>query len=122
MTLETETAPPQTALSDVDRPFGPAAAVIVAVGLGALTLGILTTLVEASTWFADKLQWSDRVGPLSGKSILAVLVFFASWAGLTALWRDRSPAVRTVVIATVVLLALGLLGTFPTFFQAFASD
>jgi hypothetical protein len=36
------------------------------------------------------------------------------------MWRGREVAWRPVLIATVVLLALGILGTFPTFFEAFA--
>jgi hypothetical protein len=105
-----------------ERPLGPAAAVVLAAGLGALTLGILTTLAEASTGTADFLQFNDRVGPLSGKTIISSAVFFAAWALLTALWRGKSPPLRPVLIATAILLALGFLGTFPTFFQAFASD
>jgi hypothetical protein len=36
------------------------------------------------------------------------------------LWRGRDLAWRSVLIATIVLLALGFVGTFPTFFEAFA--
>lgn len=38
-------------------------------------MGIVTTLGEASTDVADGLQWNDRVGPLSGKTLITVLVF-----------------------------------------------
>jgi len=105
-----------------ERSLGPAAAVVLATGIGALTLGILTTLAEASTGTADFLQFNDRVGPLSGKTIISTAAFFASWALLTALWRRTSPPLRPVLIAAAVLLALGFLGTFPTFFQAFAPE
>ncbi len=105
-----------------ERPLGPAAAVVLATGIGTLTLGILTTLAEASTGTADFLQFNDRVGPLSGKTIISTMAFFASWALLTALWRRTSPPLRPVLIAAAVLLALGFLGTFPTFFQAFAPE
>jgi hypothetical protein len=103
-------------------PFGPAAAVMLAAGLGTFILGLLTTLAEASTGIADGLQWNDRVGPLSGKTIVAASVFFGSWALLTAALRRSDPPWRTVVYATCALVALGLLMTFPTFFQAFAPD
>ncbi len=51
-----------------DKPEGPIAAAILAGGIGCLTLGIFTTLAEASTSIKDWLQWNDRVGPLSGKT------------------------------------------------------
>ena len=99
---------------------GPAAAVTLAAGIGALTLGLLTTLAEASASVASGLKFSDRVGPLSGNTIITVIVFFAAWGALLAVWRRSSPPLRPVLVASVTLIALGLLGTFPTFFQAFA--
>lgn len=103
-----------------ELPNGLAAAVLVAAGLGAFFLGLFTTLSEASVGMHDWLQWNDRVGPLSGKTILAVIIFFASWAVLTALLRKADPPLKPVLIVTGVLTALGFLMTFPTFFQAFA--
>ncbi len=98
---------------------GPAAAAVLAAGIGAFVLGVLTTLSEASTGIADWLQWNDRVGPLSGKTILAVCGFGCSWAVLYFVLRGKNPVLRPLLIAAAVLVALGLLGTFPTFFQAF---
>ena len=109
-------------LREIDRPTGPVAAAVLATGIGAFVLGLLTTLSEASTGIHDFLEFSDDVGPLSGKTILAVVAYVVSWAGLHAAWRRRNPALRPVLIATAVLIALGILGTFPTFFQAFASE
>src|SRR6266508_6218013 len=103
-------------------PFGPAAAVMLAAGLGTFILGLLTTLAEASTGIADGLQWNDRVGPLSGKTIIASAVFVGAWALLSAALRRRDPQWNPVVYAMATLMALGLLMTFPTFFQAFAPD
>jgi len=103
-----------------ELPSGPAAAALLSAGIGALVLGIFTTWAEASTGVHDWLQWSDRVGPLSGKVILAVIAFFASGATLGFLWKDRNPDLRPIAIATIALLAVGFLLTFPTFFQAFA--
>jgi len=102
------------------KPSGPAAAVVLASGIGAFVLGLFTTLNEASSSINDFLQFSDDVGPLSGKTILASAAFFAAWAVFGVLWRARDVAWKPVLTATVVLLALGFLGTFPTFFEAFA--
>lgn len=106
----------------VERPFGAAAAVMIAVGIGALVLGLLTTLNEASTSVHDFLALDDGVGPLAGKTIFGGGAFFVAWAILHGLWRGKNPAVRPVILAAAILLALGVLGTFPIFFQAFASE
>jgi len=105
-----------------DKPFGPVAAVFLAAGIGALVLGILTTLAEASTGIKDALEWWDSVGPLSGKTILASAAFFLSWAVLYAVLRTKDPKPRGVFLWTGILIAAGIVLTFPTFFQAFAPE
>jgi hypothetical protein len=109
-------------LEDVERPSGPVAAAVLSVGVGAIVLGLLTTLNEASTGVHDFLEFDQDVGPLSGKTILTVFAYLASWAVLYGLWRRQNPPLRPILIATAVLIGLGVLGTFPTFFQAFASE
>lgn len=109
-------------LEDVERPTGPVAAAVLAAGIGAFMLGLLTTLNEASTGVHDFLEFDKDVGPLSGKTIIAVAAYVASWAVLHGLWRRENRPLRPILIATAVLIALGVLGTFPTFFQAFASE
>jgi hypothetical protein len=95
---------------------------LVAAGVGAFVLGILTTLSEANESFADALQWSDAVGPLMGKTIIASLVFVVVAVVLSAVWRDKDLAPRPILTLSVVLFALGLLLTFPVFFQLFESE
>jgi hypothetical protein len=109
-------------LQELDKPTGPVAAAVLATGIGIFVLGLLTTLSEASTDVADFLKWSDDVGPLSGKTILSVVAFFASWAVLHLLWRRQDRALRPILITAAVLAVLGIVGTFPTFFEAFAPD
>ena len=104
----------------MELPSGPAAAAMLSAGIGALVLGIFTTWAEASTGMKDWLQWNDRVGPLMGKTILGVIAFVVSGAVLGALWKDKNPELRPIVIGAVVLLVVGFVLTFPTFFQAFA--
>jgi hypothetical protein len=101
---------------------GPPAASLIAAGIGAVTLGLFVTLAEASTGMKDWLQWSDRVGPLSGKTILAAAAYFGSFLILGLWWRNRSFALKTILLGASILVALGLLFTFPPIFQAFASD
>jgi hypothetical protein len=99
---------------------GWAAAALLAVGAGAFVLGLVTTLNEASMGFSDFLAFDEDVGPLSGKTVIAVAAYGVSLVGLGLLWRGREIALRPVLVTAVVLLLLGLLGTFPPFFEAFA--
>lgn len=117
--VETPTATPASQ-GGAEPASGPAAAALLASGIGAFVLGIFTTWAEASTGMKDWLQWNDRVGPLMGKTILGVLAFFVSWAVLGILWKVKNPELRPILIATAALLAAGVVLTFPTFFQAFA--
>lgn len=105
-----------------DKPEGPIAAAIIAGGIGSAALGLFTTLAEANADIKDWLNWKDEVGPLSGKTIMAVIVWLASWAILHVVYRTKPYETRRAFTIAVVLLGLGVLGTFPTFFQAFAPD
>jgi hypothetical protein len=105
--------------TEAERPSGPAAAVVLAAGLGCFTLGLLSVLTAASGSVSDALTLSERVGDVSGISTVAAGVFFAAWAGLTVAWRRRDPSLVRVAAASGPLIALGLLGTFPPFFNLF---
>jgi hypothetical protein len=117
-----DTAPATAAREALDRPNGPVAAVLLAPGIGSLVLAILVVWAEASESFADSLRYSDDVGPLSGKTIWAVIAFVVSWAGLHAVLRRRDVNLHAVWLVTLVLLGLGLLGTFSPFFELFAPE
>lgn len=99
------------------KPNGSIAAALVAAGLGCATLGMVATWAEADPETADALNWWPPAGPLTGKAGTATAVFFASWVGLHLMWRRRSIPFRPVAILSTLLLAIGLVGTFPLFFQ-----
>jgi len=109
-------------LDIVERPNGPAMAAIIAAGIGALILGILTTLNEASTDVHDFLEIDKDVGPLSGKTLFAVIGYLVAWGVLAPLLWRRSIPFNTGLIITGLLLAGGFIGTFPEFFELFASE
>ena len=121
--LQDETVAPQLAeLGLADKPDGPAAAAMVAAGIGIFTLGLLTTLAAAFGGVADLLatfDFIDGVGPLAGKSTLAVIVWAAAWAILAVIWRGKDTDLRRMFAIGLVLGLLGAVGTFPTFFEAF---
>jgi hypothetical protein len=120
---EVPPAPARTAApAAAARPDGPVAAMLLATGIGSLVLAILVIVAEANESFATSLAYSERVGPLSGKTIWAVVAFLVSWGGLTALLRKREVDLRTIAIVSAVLIGLALIGTFSPFFELFAPD
>ena len=102
-----------------DKPEGPIAAAVIAGGIGAAALCLFTTLAEASTGVKNWLQWSDAVGPLSGKVLMALLVWLVAWALLYLALRNKPYETRRALTIALILIGLGVLGTFPLFYQAF---
>ena len=102
-----------------ERPSGPAAAVVLAAGLGCFALGLLTVLTVVSGAFSDAMTFSERVGDLSGVTTVATIVFFAAWIGLTLAWRNANPPLARIAGMAGLLIVLGLLGTFPPFYNLF---
>ena len=98
---------------------GKAAAALLAGGIGAFGIGLMTVLAEASAAIKTAITFSKPVGPLSGKTILGVLIWLVAWAVLGNLWKDKDVSFGKVVVAAFAFLALGLLFTFPPFFLAF---
>lgn len=54
-------------------------------------------------------------GPLSGVSTLAILVWLATWFVLAKRWRTKTVAIAKVNATAFLLLAFGILLTFPPF-------
>jgi hypothetical protein len=115
---------------ELDRkPNGPPAAAFLAAGIGALVLGLTVTLAEAfppaegqvAFWdFSTRFGIGSGVGPLSGKVIVGTLAYVVSFIGFGVAWRGREVNLRTVLIVSGILLALGFALTFPPIFEAFA--
>jgi hypothetical protein len=107
------------------KPNGPAAASILAAGVGTLVLGLMTTLAEASVDIKNALDFSKNygigsgVGPLSGKAIVAVIAYFVAWGIAGYLWRGREVNFGRVFTVTLVLIAIGFALTFPPVFVLF---
>jgi fluoride ion exporter CrcB/FEX len=93
-----------------------------AAAVGSFVLGVMTTLAEASPDLKEWLAFRAPAGPLSGKTTVAVAAWAVSWVILAIAWRRKEVGFRPVVIASAVLVALGLLGTFPTFFESFTVE
>jgi len=101
---------------------GEAAAAFLAGGIGCFVLGVLVTLTEmpALVDLKNALNWNDPIGPLSGKTGVAVIAFLLSWVIAHFTMKDKEVNLKTYVIVAGVLTALGFLMTFPPFFDLFA--
>jgi len=105
-----------------DRPNGPVAAVLIAGGLGSATLGLMTILAESSKSVGAALNWWNPAGSLTGVALLSSAVFFVAWLKLHFIFRRKQLSFTRVAVLALVLLGLGLLGTFPPFYDLFGVD
>lgn len=120
---DVEAASELAGLGLTDKPDGPGVAAMLAAGIGIFALGLFTTLAElweGFSSFMERFDVVDGVGPLAGKTTAAVIVWAAAWVIAAALWRGKDAELRRWFTIGVVLGVLGVIGTFPPFFQLFA--
>jgi hypothetical protein len=105
------------------KPNGPVAAVFVAAGIGSLVLGIFVVLNEVSPDIGKFLRFDESygigkgVGPLSGKVILSVAAFLASWVVLHLVTRGKEVNFGRWFAAALILVFAGFALTFPPIFE-----
>jgi hypothetical protein len=99
----------------VDLPTGPAAAAILAAGIGCLVLGAFALAGDASPTVGRLLTVYRPTGPLSGVTLGAIIIWLVVWYGLSRLWSGKRVAMGGVNLAAFLSLALGALLTFPPF-------
>lgn len=104
-----------------DKVNGPAAAALLAGGIGSAAMGLITLAYEINdkSAFAKSMTWSKAVGGLSGKSGWAIIVFFVAWAILHYVWKDKETDFARISSIAIALLVVGLLGTFPPVWHLF---
>jgi hypothetical protein len=108
-------APNTAAPRDDTIPNGPGAAAILAAGIGCAAIGILYLVGDASETIGKLLNFYNPVGTLSGVTTLAIIIWLVAWYVLNRLWQAKTVSMFNVNIAAFVLLAVGLLLTFPPF-------
>jgi len=98
-----------------DKVNGPAAAALLAGGIGSAAMGLITLIYELDdqSGFSKSMTWSKPVGGLSGKSSWAIIIFFVAWAILHFVWKDRNTNFARISSLAIALLFVGLIGTFP---------
>jgi hypothetical protein len=116
-----ESRQPESA-PELTVPNGAACAAILAAGLGSALYGLIVLLAESNEAFRSLMILNTAVGPLSGKSTFGVLAWLAVWGVLHLLWRNKNLNFARVWTATLVLIGLSLVLTFPLFFMLFASE
>jgi hypothetical protein len=94
---------------------GPGAAAILAAGIGCAAVGILALAGDASDSIGKMLNFYNPVGPLSGVTTVAIIVWLVSWFVLARLWGHKNVAMGKVNMGAFALLLVGFLLTFPPF-------
>ena len=79
----------QTPVVETKRSNGLAAATLLAGGIGAFFMGLITVLSEAAASIGKALNWINPVGPLSGKTITTVVVWLIVWVVLGNAWKKK---------------------------------
>jgi hypothetical protein len=99
---------------------GRVAATIIAAGVGCAAFGIAVVLAESVSTVKQLLTLSTAVGPLSGKAVAALVIYPIFWLILHAALRNSRTKITTISGWTIVLVAIGLIGTFPPFYGLIA--
>ncbi len=105
----------QTQTYEEGIPNGRGAAAILAAGIGCAAVGVLALARDAFAPVAKALNFYNPSGPLSGVTTVAVVIWLVAWFILNRRWRDTNVAMGKANAAAFVLLAVGLLLTFPPF-------
>jgi hypothetical protein len=120
--MQSSFASTETSLSE--KPVdGPVWAGILAAGIGCAALGALVDLSEASKSVSKALSFYSPTGDLSGKTVLAIVIWLVAWAALQARWKNsnvHSP--KMILIVSLLLILVAVVAVFPPFFELFAAD
>jgi hypothetical protein len=92
-------------------PNGGALAAVLAAGIGAFAMGVFVIANEAGIYAAPSLY--GPTGGLSGRATFAVVTWLVAWGVLHARWRNRDVAPAGVFAWSLVLIALGVVMSFP---------
>jgi hypothetical protein len=94
-------------------PNGPGAAAVLAAGIGSAALGVFALSNDAFPAINRFFTFYGPTGGLSGVTTSAVIVWLVSWIYLGNRWARACVVMARVNVIAFVLLAVGLLLTFP---------
>jgi hypothetical protein len=98
---------------------GAAASAILAAGAGCAAMGVMYVTGVVSSRATSLLTFYKPSGALSGQSSIAILLWVGLWITLNRLWCQRDVRLDRVIPAALVLLAVGVLLTFPPIARLF---
>ena len=106
-------------ITELDREVG---AAFIASGVGSFFLALMIVLTElkAGADLKSFLTFVGPVGPLSGKTTVAVIAFVVSWVALHFAFKNRAVTLTRSFLIALVLIVLGLILSFPPVFDLFA--
>ena len=96
-------------------PNGAALASFLAAGIGAFAVGFFVILNETGLFAAPALY--GLAGGVSGRMTFAAAVWLIGWAVLHSRWKNRELESRRVYATTLVLIAVGVVLSFPPVWQ-----
>lgn len=99
----------------VGIPNGSALAAFLAAGIGAFAVGFFVIVNEAGLFAAPALY--GPAGGVSGRMTFAAVTWLIGWVLLHNRWKDRDLAPTRVYACTLVLIALGVMLSFPPVWQ-----
>lgn len=97
--------------------YGAAQAALLAAGIGTFAMGLIVILTQAGLIAIPALY--APAGGVSGRTTLAVLIWLAAWAVLHRRWKTRTSESNGVQLLSWVLIAAGILLTFPPIWSLF---
>lgn len=100
-------------------PNGSGGAALLAAGIGAIALAGLAIAADHIQSFRALMIFYGPTGPLSGVTTSAILVWLAAWTILSIRWRSRNVSLKRVATIALILLAMGLVLTFPPIMDLF---
>ena len=90
---------------------GAAMAAFLGACIGAFSMGFFVIVNEIGLFAAPSLYGPS--GGVSGRTTFATVAWLVAWAVLHHRWKDRGIDPRRVFRVALLLLCLGILGTFP---------
>lgn len=94
---------------------GAAMAAFLSAGIGSFAMGFVVLLKEIGLFPFPAIY--GPAGGVSTRTTLAVLIWLGAWVLLHRRWKDREIDGGRVLRQTLALIAVGVLLTFPPFWQ-----
>jgi hypothetical protein len=94
-------------------PNGSGAAAMLAAAIGSFVLAMAAFAGDKSVLIKNSLNFYKPTGPLSGVTMVAIVVWFLAWGFLEWRWGKRAVPMSRINRISLSLLVLSILLTFP---------